>query len=125
MRFLLLAPTVLCVLVFCASLFRGSFVLPIPPLVISLGLLVFKSGAVARYFQLLLLGITGYWIFTAFRLGLARSQAGEPWLRMALILGGVALFNLFAAALWESKPLLRHYPRSLFSPGPDELDGER
>lgn len=125
MRLLLLAPTVLCVLVFCASLFRGGFVLLIPPLVISLGLLVFRSGAVARWFQLLLLGITGYWVFRAVSLGLERAEAGEPWLRMALILGGVALFNLLAAALWESKTLLRHYPRSFFSPGPDELDGER
>lgn len=124
MRFLLLAPTVLCVLIFCASLFRGGLVLLIPPLVISLGLMLFKSGAVARYFQLLLLGVAGYWAFRAIGLGLDRAEAGAPWLRMALILGGVALFNLLAAGLWESKTLLRHYPRSFFSPGPDELDTE-
>ncbi|NUP94714.1 MAG: hypothetical protein HUU28_00980 [Planctomycetaceae bacterium] len=124
MRFLLLAPTVLCVLVFCASLFRSGLVILIPPLLISLGLMFFKSGVVARYFQLLLLGVAAYWAFRAIGLGLDRAEEGAPWLRMALILGGVALFNLLAAALWESKPLLRHYPRGFFSPGPEELDAE-
>jgi hypothetical protein len=97
-------------------------VILIPPLVISLGLMLFRSGAVARYFQLLLLGLAAYWAFHAIGLGLDRADAGAPWLRLALILGGVALFNLLAAALWESKPLLRHYPRGFLSPGPDELD---
>jgi hypothetical protein len=120
MNVLLLAPTVLSVLIFCAHCFRGGLVLLIPPLLISLGLLVYRSGAVARFFQLLLLAIAGVWVFTALRMGLQRMEAGEPWLRMALILGGVALFALFAAALWESDTLLRRYPRTLLSPGPSE-----
>jgi hypothetical protein len=93
MTALLLSPTVLSVLIFCAHLLRAEFVLLIPPLLISLGLLIYRSGAVARFFQLLLLAISGVWIFTAFQLGTRRMEQGEPWLRMALILGGVALTN--------------------------------
>jgi hypothetical protein len=118
-----LTPTVLSVLIFCAHLFRAGFVLLIPPLLISLGLLIYRSGAVARFFQLLLLAICGVWIFTAFQIGLRRMEMGEPWLRMALILGGVAVFALFAAALWESDTLLRRYPRTWLSPGPSERSG--
>ena len=120
MLILQLTPTVLAVLLFCAHCFRGGLVLLIPPLLISLGLLVYRSGAVARFFQLLLLAISGVWVFTALKIGLARFAAGEPWLRMALILGGVAGFTLFAAALWESDTLLRRYPRTLLSPAPGE-----
>jgi hypothetical protein len=123
MTALLLTPTVLSVLIFCAHLFRAGFVLLIPPLLISLGLLIYRSGAVARFFQLLLLAISGVWIFTAFQLGTRRMEQGEPWLRMALILGGVAVFALFAAALWESETLLRRYPRTWLSPGPSERSG--
>lgn len=115
-----LIPTVLAVLVFCAHCFRGGLVLLIPPLLISLGLLVYRSGAVARFFQLLLLAIAGVWVFTALRIGAQRVQSGEPWLRMALILGAVAVFTLFAAALWESDTLLRRYPRAWLSPEPGE-----
>ena len=118
-----LTTTVLAVLVFCAHCFRGGLVLLIPPLLISLGLLVYRSGAVARFFQLLLLAISGVWVFTALRIGMQRMEAGEPLLRMALILGAVAVFTLFAAALWESDTLLRHYPRTLLSPGPSERSG--
>lgn len=115
-----LIPTVLAVLVFCAHCFRGGLVLLIPPLLISLGLLVYRSGAVARFFQLLLLAIAGVWVFTALRIGAQRVQSGEPWLRVALILGAVAVFTLFAAALWESDTLLRRYPRAWLSPEPGE-----
>lgn len=115
-----LTPTVLAVLVFCAHCFRGGLVLLIPPLLISLGLLVYRSGAVARFFQLLLLAIASVWVFTALRIGAQRVQSGEPWLRMALILGAVAVFTLFAAALWESDTLLRRYPRAWLSPEPGE-----
>jgi hypothetical protein len=123
MTALLLTPTVLSVLIFCAHLFRAELVLLIPPLLISLGLLIYRSGAVARFFQLLLLAISGVWIFTAFQLGTRRMEQGEPWLRMALILGGVAVFTLFAAALRESETLLRRYPRTWLSPGPSERSG--
>lgn len=122
MRFLLLSPTVLSVLIFCAHLFRNGLLLLIPPLLISLGLLFYRSGAVARFFQLLLLVISGVWVFTAFKIAVERMDRGEAWLRMALILGGVSLFALFAAALWESNTLLRRYPRTLLSPGVDEID---
>ncbi len=50
-------------------------------------------------------------------------EAGEPWLRMALMLGGVAVFTLFAGALWESDTLLRRCPNTLLGPGPRELGG--
>lgn len=124
MSFLLLFPTVLSVLIFCAHLFRNGFALLIPPVLISLGLLFFRSGAVARIYQLFLLFIAGQWALTAFNIGMRRADAGESWLRMALILGAVGAFALFSAALFESPTLLRRYPRRLLSPPPDETAGE-
>ena len=59
MAALQLTPTVLSVLVFCAHCFRGELVVLTAPLLISLGLPVYRSGDVARIFQLLLLAISG------------------------------------------------------------------
>ncbi len=39
------------------------------------------------------------WIATALRIGAQRRAAGEPWLRMALILGAVSALTALAAAL--------------------------
>ena len=39
------------------------------------------------------------WIATALRIGAQRRAAGEPWLRMALILAAVALLSAVSAAL--------------------------
>ena len=38
------------------------------------------------------------WVVTALRIGAERRAAGEPWLRMALILGTVAVLSAASAA---------------------------
>ena len=103
MTFLQLLPTLLSWLVFCAHLFKVGM-LPL--------LLLVKHGLVARFFQLALFFIAAQWILVAVFKAEHRSEAGEPWLRMLLILVGVALFAFFAAALFESERLQQRYPRS-------------
>jgi hypothetical protein len=86
--------------------------LPLLPFVLPLPLLLFvKHGLVARFFQLALFFIAAQWILVAVFKASHRAEAGEPWLRLVLILGGVALFAFFAAALFESERLKRRYPR--------------
>ena len=48
--------------------------------------------------QLLALGSVS-WVVTALRIGAERRAAGEPWLRMALILGTVSVLSA-ASAIW-------------------------
>jgi len=111
MTFLLLLPTILSWLVFCAHLFRVGM-LPLLPFVLPLPLLLLvKHGVVARLFQVALFFIAAQWILVAIFRAVHRSEAGEPWLRMLLILAGVALFAFGAAACFEAPRLRRRYPR--------------
>jgi hypothetical protein len=111
MAFLLLLPAVLSVLVFCAHLLRAGALLFIPLVLLALPLLLVRQGWVARLFQFLLLFIAFQWVLRAVFLANARLEAGEPWVRMAVILGCVALFAVGAAALFETPRLHRRYPR--------------
>jgi hypothetical protein len=111
MVILQLLPTVLSLLVFCAHLFRDYGFLPVLPVLLSLPLLFVPRGWVARFFQVLLLVAALEWARAAFALALARDEAGEPWLRAVLILAAVAFFTLFSGALFETRTLVRAYPR--------------
>jgi hypothetical protein len=111
MVFLLVSPTIVATLIFGAHLFRGEGFLLVLPLVLSLLLLFVERGWVARFFQVLLLLETLEWARSAITIAIERSEAGQPWLRAVLILSGVGLFTLFAAALFETRTLLRFYPR--------------
>ncbi|PIR16102.1 MAG: hypothetical protein COV48_10740 [Elusimicrobia bacterium CG11_big_fil_rev_8_21_14_0_20_64_6] len=55
------------------------------------------------------------WIATALRIGAQRRAAGEPWLRMALILGTVAALSALAGALLSRRSVLERFP----APEPD------
>lgn len=63
-----------------------------------------------RALQALLALGTLSWISTAVRIGAARSAAGEPWLRMALILGAVAALSALAAVLLSRRSVLSRFP---------------
>jgi len=113
MAYLLLVPTVLSVLIFCAHLFRAGALLLVPLVLLTLPLLLLRQGWVARLFQFLLLLIAIEWVLTAVFLANQRQAEGQPWIRMAVILGCVALFSGGAAALFETPQLHRRYPRRL------------
>lgn len=112
MVFLLLAPTLVSLLAFCAHLFRDYGMVPVLPVLLTLPLLLVARGWVARFFQVLLLVAALEWARAAFVLAIEREDAGKPWLRAVLILAAVALFTLFAGVLFETRTLLRVYPRS-------------
>jgi len=107
-----LLPAILCLSAFAAHLIRnglGAVGLLVPFL---LCLLFVPRGWVARLFQMLLLVTAFEWVRTTVIIAAERREAGAPWLRMAIIMGVVTLFTLFAAALFEGKTLQRVYPRA-------------
>ncbi len=59
--------------------------------------------------QLVLTLGTLEWIRTLATLAMRRSQQGEPFLRMAMILGSVAAVTLVSALLFETQKLRRIY----------------
>lgn len=64
---------------------------------------------------LLLLGSVS-WIVTALRIAAERRVAGEPWLRMAVILGSVAALSALAAALLSRRSVLARFPAAPVPP---------
>lgn len=57
----------------------------------------------ARLVQLLLVVSAVEWVRTLISIAQRRRSAGEPWTRMAAILGGVALFTLASAWLIQAR----------------------
>jgi len=107
--FLLLLPASLSALVLGAHfLRRGDLGLVVACLVL-LGLLFVRRLWAARLVQLALIAGAFEWLRTLAALLPARRAAGEPWLRLAAILGGVALLAVLGAALFETRRLRERY----------------
>ena len=62
-------------------------------------LLLAGTRFATRTVQILLVLAAAEWVHTLLVIAAQRHADGQPWLRMALILGGVALFTLLSAAL--------------------------
>jgi hypothetical protein len=73
------------------------------------GLLFVRRPWAARLVQLALCTGALEWLRTLAGLLPARRAAGEPWARLAAILGGVALLALLGAALFETRGLRERY----------------
>jgi|CXWL01.1.fsa_nt_gi hypothetical protein len=58
-----------------------------------------RAGWALRGVQMLLAAGSVSWVVTALRIGAQRRVAGEPWLRMALILGTVSVLSA-VSAIW-------------------------
>ncbi len=71
-----------------------------------------------RSLQAVLLLGGASWVVTALRLAAQRRAAGDPWLRMALILGTVAALSVLAAALLNRRTVLERFPLSPEPPPP-------
>ncbi len=72
-------------------------------------LFLIREAWVRRVALVFLLHGAGLWLFTGFRIAAARQAAGEPYLRMALILDGVACLALAAAGLFWTPALKRRF----------------
>jgi hypothetical protein len=88
---------------------HGLDVLSIPAAVFPL-LLFIKRPWTARAVQVFLFLGGIEWARTAFVIASRRIDAGEPWVRMAIILGAVAVFTAVSALPFSrNKPLREQY----------------
>lgn len=74
-------------------------------------LLFLRKWWVPRVFQLVLLLGALEWVRTAVSLAQMRMQMDLPWLRMAIILGAVALFTLLSGLVFKSRALRERYAK--------------
>ena len=109
MNALRLTPVVVSALVLGAHFFRAGEVALALGCVLALGLLAVPRAWAARTLQAgLLLGALE-WARTAVLLVAIRQDHGMPWLRLAAILGAVAVFTLLSAAVFRSATLASRY----------------
>jgi hypothetical protein len=72
-------------------------------------LLLLRRAWVPRLVQVLLLLAALEWLRTLYLLAAMRIAWGEPWGRMALILGGVALLTALSALVFRNRALTARY----------------
>ena len=106
-----LTPAALSALVLAAHFLRRGQLLPCALCLAMAGALFVRSRWTPRVVQVFLLCGAGLWITSIFTLVPQRTAAGEPWVRLAVILGAVAAVSLAGAALLSSARVRAHYSR--------------
>ena len=109
MNFLRLIPVLLSFLVLAAHFYRGgNDVLVAVSLLLPLLLFIRKPWVPGVIQVALLLGALE-WLHTLWFIAQMRMEFDMPWMRMAFILGGVALFTALAALVFFSRGLRSRY----------------
>ncbi len=104
-----LIPVIFSFLILTAHFSRIN-ILPLTILCILLiALLFWRKKWVPRLIQISLIIGAAEWIRIAFVYIDQRKVAGEDWQRLAIILGGVALFTLLSGLMFETKILKKKY----------------
>ena len=109
MNFLRLLPVILSFLLLGAHFYRAGLV-PLTILSVAiLFLLALRKSWVPRLFQILLLIGAIEWLRTLYFFAAMRIAWGEPWTRLAIILGTVALLTAVSALVFKSRKLRAFY----------------
>jgi hypothetical protein len=104
-----LLPVVFSMLVLGAHFYRAGHLLLAGGALLSLCLLFIRRPLPARLMQGLLVAGAVEWFATAAGLIVFRQAQGLPWLRLALILGLVALCTLLSALVFQTSGLKSRY----------------
>lgn len=111
-----LLPVVLSLLVLAAHFLRSGNVVMVGIALVCVGLLAFRRRWAARSVQVALLLGAAEWLRTLAELVSSRTGAGQPVLRLSLILGGVALLTALSALVFLVPRLKNWYQSRPVSP---------
>ncbi|MFZ5518864.1 MAG: 4Fe-4S binding protein [Candidatus Zhuqueibacterota bacterium] len=104
-----LLPVILSALLMAAHFSRAEQHGLVAVSLMALFLLMLRQRWVAIVIQALLAAAAIEWVRTALRIIQARQEVGEPWTRLAIILGAVALFMLLSAGVFRFRGLRERY----------------
>jgi hypothetical protein len=109
MNFLRLLPVILSFFLLGAHFYRAGLV-PLTVLCVAiLFLLALRKSWVPRLFQVLLLVGAVEWLRTLYFIAAMRIAWGEPWTRLAIILGTVALLTALSGLVFKLRKLKEFY----------------
>lgn len=117
MTLLRLLPPALAALVLAAHFYRAGNAVLCGAALILVGLLFVPRAWAARTVQVGLVAGALEWLLTLWRLVEMRQATGQPYARLAAILGAVALFTALSALSFRTRALRRRYRTRL---GQDE-----
>lgn len=100
---LLLVLPVLALLLLAAHLLHAGLWLPATLALLLIGLLAVTRPWAARVLQVVLALAVVEWVLTAVALARMRADHGEPYVRLLVILGAVAVFTAAAAAVFQHR----------------------
>jgi hypothetical protein len=106
---LLTLPPALAALLLAAHFYRAADLVLALAAGALVALLFVRRRWAARLVQIGLVAGSIEWLRTAAGLIATRQALGQPFLRLALILGAVALFTALAAAVFRTRPLRQRY----------------
>jgi hypothetical protein len=109
MNFLRLLPVFISFLLLAAHFMRAGQVVVSTVLLALLLLLFLPKIWVPRVIQLILLLGTFEWLRTLYTVAQVRIALDMPWMRMAIILGVVALFTVLSCLVFRSAALRKKY----------------
>jgi hypothetical protein len=104
-----LLPVVLSFLLLGAHFYRSGLTLLTAACIAMPFLLLLPRPWVARLTQFVLVLGALEWLRALYYFAAMRSAFGEPWMRLAIILGAVALFTALSALVFRSSGLRRRY----------------
>lgn len=106
---IIILPVILSALLSAAHFYRsGAFIFTAICLLLPV-LLVSKNHWVPKIITASLLLAAGEWLRTLFVFIEHYQAAGIPWTRMAIILGGVAIFTASSALVFKTSALKKRY----------------
>lgn len=109
MNFLRLLPVIISFLLLAAHFYRAGQLMLVLISVALLLLLVLKKSWIPWLMQVALLLGAIEWLRTLVAVAQVRIEFGMPWVRMAIILGVVALFTTFSSLIFKNKKLCKRY----------------
>jgi len=112
LNLLRLAPITLAFAVLAAHFYRAADWLPFAGTLAVASLVFVRRPWAARVLQAGLLAGAVEWARTAVALVAVRESMGQPWTRLAIILGAVALFTAVCALALESRALRSRFGRT-------------
>jgi hypothetical protein len=115
MLFVRLLVPALALLLLAAHFFRAGWLLPAALSVLLIGLLAVPRPWAARTLQVAMALGALEWLRTLAAFAAARMSLGQPYLRLALILGAVAAFTLAAAWIFRHRSVRARF--RLAAPG--------
>ncbi|MCU0663688.1 MAG: 4Fe-4S binding protein [Myxococcota bacterium] len=110
-----LIPAVLSMLLLSAHFLRQGELGLVATSLASLGLLLCRQRFVAHVFLVALPALSLLWVGEAAEIATVRMTLGQPWLRMAIILGAVAVLTALSGIAFLSTRLRERYSQSAAS----------